>query len=99
MPKLPPHPAYNKPGLPSSVSREALLLSASGGSTGSIYDVKGDVNKAARALYRLSELLSPPLRLVLGKDSQEFVRTKVARLALEVEEYASWSEGLNREDV
>ncbi|TFK85501.1 NAD-P-binding protein [Polyporus arcularius HHB13444] len=99
MPKLPPHPAYNKPGLPSRVSREALLLSASGGSTGSIYDVKGDVNKAARALYRLSELLSPPLRLVLGKDSQEFVRTKVARLALEVEEYASWSEGLNREDV
>ncbi|KAI0717998.1 NAD(P)-binding protein [Cerioporus squamosus] len=99
MPKPPPHPAYNKPGLASTVSRAALLLSASGGSTGTIYDVKGDVNKAARALYRLSEVPSPPLRLVLGKDSQKFVRTKVAQLTREVEEYASWSEGLNREDA
>ncbi|RPD76317.1 NAD(P)-binding protein [Lentinus tigrinus ALCF2SS1-7] len=84
--KPPPHQAYDKPGLSSTMAREALLASLTGGSTGTIYDVKGDINKASRALYRLSELPSPPLRLVLGKGSRELVRTKVARLMREAED-------------
>ena len=97
MAQFPPPPAYNNPELPSAVARKALVASISGGTTGSIYDVKGDINKAAAALYRLSEVPNPPLRLVLGKDAVEMARSKVGQFSQEVEEYASWSEGLEKD--
>ncbi|KAI0738146.1 NAD(P)-binding protein [Daedaleopsis nitida] len=96
MPRPPPHPAYSKPELASNVARNALVASIGGGTTGSKYDVKGDIAKAAAAIYRLSEVQSPPLRLVLGKDAVEMARGKISSFSKEVEEYASWSEGLER---
>ncbi|KAI0710819.1 NAD-P-binding protein [Earliella scabrosa] len=97
MAQFPPPPAYNNPDLPSAVARKALVASISGGTTGSIYDVKGDINKAAAALHRLSEVPNPPLRLVLGKDAVEMARSKVGQFSHEVEEYAFWSEGLEKD--
>lgn len=91
-----PHPAYTNPMLPSVVYREAILSSGRG-ETNPLYDAKGDAAKAVKALYRLSELPSPPLRLVLGKDVLEMCRAKAAALLKDVEEYASWSEGLDRD--
>ncbi len=67
MRKYPPPPAYDRPRMQSMITRNALIASLEGKTTDSLYDVKGDINKAAAALYRLSELSSPPLRLVLGK--------------------------------
>ena len=67
MVKLPQHPAYTDPALLSSVYRKAVLASTQK-EKDPLYQVKGDTAKAVRALYRLSELESPPLRLVLGKD-------------------------------
>lgn len=94
MRKYPPPPAYDRPGMQSMITRNALIASLEGKTTDSLYDVKGDINKAAAALYRLSELSSPPLRLVLGKNALEMARGKIESFSQEVEEYASWSEGL-----
>ncbi|KAI0675597.1 NAD-P-binding protein [Trametes maxima] len=96
MVKLPPHPAYTNPSLPSARSRQAILSSLTNNKD-PLYDVKGDTAKAALALYRLSELASPPLRLVLGKESVHLSRNKAASFLAEVEAYASWSNGLDKD--
>ncbi|KAI0631467.1 NAD-P-binding protein [Trametes polyzona] len=96
MVKLPPHPAYTKPTLPSVINRKAILGSVAGQGDPS-YEVNGDTSKAAEALYRLSELPSPPMRLMLGKESVAIARAKTASVLAETEQYASWSEGLYRD--
>ncbi len=53
----------------------------------------GDTAKAAAVLYRLSELPSPPVRLALN--CVELARDMIAEFSKELEEYASWLEGLN----
>ncbi|KAI0738147.1 NAD-P-binding protein [Daedaleopsis nitida] len=96
MVKLLQHPAYTNPALPSVLYRQAILAS-----TGAVHDplfeVKGDTAKAVKVLYRLSELSSPPMRLFLGKDVLDICRDKLARVLEDVEEYASWSEGLDKD--
>ena len=96
--KAPPHPAYTKPDLGPTIARKALLAGMEGGSTGSIYDIKGDINKAVKKIYLLGGLPTPPLRLVLGKDTLTLISSKVELLTTEMEMYASWSEGLEKDD-
>ncbi|KAI0370726.1 NAD-P-binding protein [Pilatotrama ljubarskyi] len=96
MVKLPPHPAYTKPTLPSAISRKAILASVTD-RMDPLFEVLGDSAKAARALYRLSELPNPPLRLLLGKESLAIARDKIASLSAEVEQYAAWSDGLDKD--
>ncbi|KAI0710834.1 NAD-P-binding protein [Earliella scabrosa] len=95
--KLPPHPAYTKPTLASAISRKAILASLRGNMDAG-YNVNGDAAKATQVLYRLSKLENPPLRLVLGEDCVELARSKISRFSAEVEEYASWSQGLGRDE-
>ncbi|KAI0773187.1 NAD-P-binding protein [Trametes elegans] len=89
MVKLPPHPAYLKPGLPSTLSRQAVLAGTP--------DVKGDTAKAAQALYRLSELQDPPMHLVLGKDAIILARKQWETFSAEIDQYEAWSDGLEKD--
>ena len=96
MVKLPSHPAYTDPSLPSSILRTALLASTQK-EQDPRFPVLGDPAKAVRELYRLSELQAPPLRLVLGKDCLDICREKMAAVLKDVEDYASWSKDLERD--
>lgn len=92
MVKLPPHPAYANAA--SAASRRAILASLTG-KMDPAYQMTGDTAKAAAVLDRLSKLPSPPVRLVLY--CVEMARQKIASFSKELEEYASWSEGLDLE--
>lgn len=54
----------------------------------------GDVDKAAQKIYEVSKLDSPPMRLFLGKDCLERVRTKIKQLTGDSDGYEEWSEDL-----
>ncbi|KAH9850966.1 NAD-P-binding protein [Lenzites betulinus] len=94
MVKLDPHPAYSNPALPSNAIRKAFLGTLSGEKDPN-FALNGDAAKAVRKFYELSELESPPLRLVLGKDAITFAQGKIASLSSEVEKYSSWSNDVN----
>ncbi|KAI0821795.1 NAD-P-binding protein [Trametes gibbosa] len=89
-----PHPAYDNPALPSASNR-MFFLGCQSGEKGPDFPIHGDPAKAARKFYELSELESPPVRLVLGMDAVEVTRGKIASLSAELEKYASWSEEVN----
>ncbi|KAM5545436.1 hypothetical protein V8D89_000474 [Ganoderma adspersum] len=95
MPKIPVHPAYDNPELLVAKSRKSILMSL-GGDFDPMYEVKGDAAKAADAIYRMSVLPSPPLRVPLG--CVELARAAVKSFSDEVEEYASWSVGLEKDE-
>lgn len=86
---LPAHPAYNKPDLPSVAMRKFIF------SSGSQATVKGDPEKAVKAVLRLAELPNPPLRLPLGQDCVKMYKEKIASLVADVESYESWSDDVN----
>ncbi len=90
MVKLPPHPAYANSA--SAASRRAILATLTDKMDPSL-QMTGSTAKAAGVLYRLSELPSPPVRLALN--CVELARDMIAEFSKELEEYASWSEGLN----
>ncbi|KAM5545860.1 hypothetical protein V8D89_000898 [Ganoderma adspersum] len=95
MPKIPVHPAYDNPELLVAKSRKSILMSL-GGDFDPMYEVKGDAAKAADAIYRMSVLPSPPLRVPLG--CVDLARAAVKSFSDEVEEYASWSVGLEKDE-
>ncbi|RDX45789.1 NAD-P-binding protein [Lentinus brumalis] len=90
MVKLPPHPAYANSA--SAASRRAILATLTDKMDPSL-QMTGSTAKAAGVLYRLSELPSPPVRLALN--CVQLARDMIAEFSKELEEYASWSEGLN----
>lgn len=97
MVKLPAHPAYStNPSLPSTAYRRAILAST-GEAKDPLFPLKGDTAKAAKVLYELSEIASPPLRLALGKDALDICIDKAAAVLKDVDEYASCSEGIERD--
>ena len=57
----------------------------------------GDAKKGAQKLYELSTLASPPLRLVLGRDSISVARGHLEEVQKEIAAFESWSADL-RED-
>ena len=95
MPKLPVHPAYDNPDLAVAKSRKAILASLTGNLDPS-FQPTGDPAKAADAIYRLSELPSPPLRIPLG--CVDMARATTKAFMDEVEEFASWSVGLDKDE-
>jgi hypothetical protein len=58
----------------------------------------GDPKKAAEAMWKLSRLEKPPLRLALGKDAMQAIREQAEHLKRSVDEYASWSEDVNYDE-
>ena len=84
------HPAYTRPGSPSMTIRERFQ------DPDLIY--RGDAKKAVAKIYQLARLDDPPLRLALGKDCINMLRTKLDELAKGVDKYESWSEDLLRDD-
>ena len=56
-----------------------------------------DTTKAIQKIYELSELSNPPLRLLLGKDINKFVRQYIAQLTQETDAYEAWSDNLGFE--
>ncbi|KAH9929315.1 NAD-P-binding protein [Amylocystis lapponica] len=87
---VPPHPAYIKPTLKSSVVRKWL---------GGDPVLRGDTAKATALFYKLVALPDPPLHLPLGKDSLALIKRKTTNLLADVEKYESWSDDIEREDV
>lgn len=80
----PVHPAYDDPSLPSAQHRAWLAANV----------IDGDPDKAAKAIYRLSKLKSPPLRLPLHKYAINGIRAKIASVVADVDKYESWSDDL-----
>lgn len=79
-----PHPAYTDAALPSVVMRSGLTNTR----------FPNDVHKAVVKIYELSTLDDPPLHLALGKDACDLLRTQIAALTKELEQYESWSDDL-----
>ncbi|KAI9065947.1 NAD-P-binding protein [Trametes sanguinea] len=77
-----PHPAYNKPDLPSNLFRKSGL------------NANGDPKKAANAYYELVALQDPPLHLPLGKECISVIRKKLTDFSAMVDEYAYLSADL-----
>ncbi|KAH9952121.1 NAD-P-binding protein [Amylocystis lapponica] len=87
---IPPHPAYAKPSLMSSIVRQWLAP---------LPVLPGDTAKATELFYKLTTLPDPPLHLPLAKDSLTLVKRKTANLLADVAKYESWSEKIERDDV
>lgn len=56
--------------------------------------IKGDPDKLSKAVYKLTGLEDPPLRLMLGRDMLETAKGKIAKMKEEMESYASWSDNI-----
>ena len=95
MTKLPMHPAYNNPELIGAKWRQAILQSQTE-EPDPMLEIKGDAAKAAGAIYRLSEVSAPPLRIPLG--CVDLARSATKAFSDEIEEWASWSVGLDKDE-
>ena len=95
MTKLPVHPAYDNPELIGVKWRQAILQSQTQ-EPDPMLEIKGDAAKAAGAIYRLSEVPAPPLRIPLG--CVDLARGATKQFCEEIEEWASWSEGLDKDE-
>ncbi|KAM5545462.1 hypothetical protein V8D89_000500 [Ganoderma adspersum] len=95
MTKLPVHPAYENAELLVAKARKSILASPTGKFDPG-YEMKGDPAKAADAIYRMSVLPSPPLRVPLG--CVDLARAVVKSFSEELEEYASWSMALEKDE-
>ena len=85
-----PHPAYTKETLATTIVRNVLLSPN--------LKLPNDLDKGIAKIYELSKLQNPPVRLQLGKDSIQAVRTQIASVAGELDHYESWSDDLLRDD-
>lgn len=81
-PSIPP--GYEKPSLAGSAFRNLFKLE----------NVHGDVEKLAKKIFEVSQLPSPPLRILLGKDAVAWRKEALALATENVREYESWSDDL-----
>jgi hypothetical protein len=82
--EIPAHPAYVGPTMMASMVREGIRG----------LHINGDPKKAVQAMYNVTTLADPPLRLLLGKDCIANTRAKVKRLVGDIDKYEAWSDGL-----
>ncbi|KAJ3488421.1 hypothetical protein NLI96_g2857 [Meripilus lineatus] len=82
---VPAHAAYSNPELKANYTRAIL----GGGAV-----IGGDPNKAVARFYELAHSPQPPLRFTIGKDAIGIVREQVKRVVADLDQYESWSEGL-----
>ena len=79
-----PHPAYaHNPNVPTTYFRNNAFDG----------DWK-DPKKSAELLHRVAGLQDPPLRLAVGRDAIAHMRKKLVVVAGNLDEYETWSEGL-----
>ncbi len=90
---LPQHPAYADPAKAAPAFRH---LNVFDGATVESQKKLGFGNpaKGVQKVYELSTLPNPPLRLLLGKDSNQYARDYIAQLTKEMDEYSAWSHNL-----
>lgn len=88
--RMPIHPAYTKPTLPTNVMRN---WQANGGTAGA------DPAQAIIKVYALSLLPDPPLRLPIGADCVDAFRVKAKEYTETVGKYASWSDSFEQVTV
>ena len=86
---LPAHPAY----VGTESTTEARKLLAASWDPQRPFRI-GDVDKAVRKIYDVSELENPPMRLALGKDCLENTRVRAQQLTRDLDGYEKWSEDL-----
>jgi len=84
-----PHPAYVGPTSRTASSRKWLESDPK---------VPGDTVKATAVIYRVAAMPNPPLQFVLGQVGIDSTRDQIAALAASMDQYESWSEGLDFED-
>lgn len=87
---IPPHAAYTKPTNPAANIRTYQAAYDAPDSKHKI----GDAKKAVRKIYEISELSSPPLRILFGNDAIELVKAQLESLKKDVDGSKVWSEDL-----
>jgi hypothetical protein len=88
-PTLPPHPAYTDPaGVPARTRDFLDAITV----PGKLH--MSNLGKMVDRIYEASLLARPPLRLFLGKDTLDGVRSQRKLVGADLEAYASWSEEL-----
>jgi hypothetical protein len=80
------HPAYKE--MASATSN--IMRSMNGN-----LPLQGDPKKAAEAIWKLSQLEAPPLRLALGKDATQVIRQQADQLRQSADNLMDWSEDLD----
>ena len=93
-PTLPVHPAYTSV---QSVQYMRSLIAKTGDPARPI--PIGDVDKACKAIYEVSALESPPLRLFLGMESFGAIREKYKKLLADLDGSMMWSENLQEDPL
>jgi len=83
--RTPVHPAYDNDSLRSKMTRNFLENDAK---------LPGDPDKAAKLIYKISQLPELPLNFPIGKDAIQVVRQRVAVITASTDDYESWSEDL-----
>ncbi len=91
---LPQHPAYTGETNPAAVLRKFF---GEGKEKDIMMSRWSDPEKGVQKIYELSQLSDPPLRLLLGKDSNAYIGEYLEQVTREMKEYASWSDDLQYE--
>ena len=73
--------------------RKAIIDTHSTGSTVKI----GDVSKAAKKVYELSEMPQPPLRVILGKDAAGALHQQLELIRKDLEISERWAGDLQED--
>lgn len=82
----PVHPEYANPTLPVAFYRQLFGNPE--------HELLQDPAKGVKAIYKLAELESPPLRFPLGTNAVARAKEKIASFMGEVEKYESWSQDM-----
>ncbi|PIL34515.1 hypothetical protein GSI_03293 [Ganoderma sinense ZZ0214-1] len=88
---MPQHPAYVGETNPAGIFRKFF---GEGRDKDIMMSRWSDPEKGVQKIYELSQLPSPPLRLLLGKDCNAYIAEYLEQVTREVKEYASWSDDL-----
>ena len=88
---LPLHPAYTKPDGVAAQTRELITTDTQ---PIRVDAASGDTAKAARKIYELSLLPSPPMRLAMGRDALTNIRRQIQMVTDDIDKYETWSKDL-----
>ncbi|KIP01476.1 hypothetical protein PHLGIDRAFT_352934 [Phlebiopsis gigantea 11061_1 CR5-6] len=84
------HPAYTKPTNAATAARKYVVDQFNPATAQNV----SNLDRVVARMFDASRLDEPPLRLPLGADAVEHVRTQMEMIGYDLKEYKSWSEGL-----
>ena len=84
------HPAYAKPANAATAARKYVVGQFNPATAQNV----SNLDRVVARIFEASRLEQPPLRLPLGADALEHVRTQMEIVEKDLKEYRSWSEGL-----